>query len=301
MAKKEVEVSNKELVSCLRNERICIRHVPRQSHMVSDPKHILYGGMAEDAVKTFVVPKLSSGVYMNVLTKDEMAFLEEYLGMEKGALSVYKKTNNFWSDSNIQGVNKVRLKKQDNYLDLSIAEDYIRYKILLANKDFIAPSQKDLEDRPKATYQFVIVESDTDVSSAKRAMNTMRECYKEFGKIEDDKAALECVVEILEGKPVSPGTSVDFLQTRADAFIQANPKTFLKTVQDKGLPTKILIRKSLMAGTIYKKGDYYYLGSTNEPLCENNQEPVLSTAVSYLNNPKNQGIKFALEAQLNKE
>ena len=120
--------------------------------MVTDPKHILYGGMAEDAVRVFVVPKLTTGTYVNVLTNSEMAFLEEYLGMTKGTLSVYKKVDNFWSDANPQGINKVKLKKQDNYLDLSVPEDYIRYKILLANKDYIAPSLKDLEAQHKATY-----------------------------------------------------------------------------------------------------------------------------------------------------
>ena len=116
MAKK-VEVEDNQTVSCLRNEKVCVRYVPRQSHMVTDPKHILYGGMAEDAVKTFVVPKLTTGTYVNVLTNSEMAFLENYLGMEKGTLSVYKKQDNFWSDANPQGINKVKLRKQDNYLD----------------------------------------------------------------------------------------------------------------------------------------------------------------------------------------
>ena len=133
----EVEKEEEQLVNCLRKEKVCVRYVPRQSHMVTDPKHILYGGMAEDAVKTFVVPKLTTGTYVNVLTNKEMAFLENILGMDKGALSVYKKQDNFWSDANPQGINKVRLRKQDNYLDLSIPEDYIRYKILLANKDFV--------------------------------------------------------------------------------------------------------------------------------------------------------------------
>lgn len=301
---KEVEVDNKDkqqLVSCLRNEKVCVRYVPRQSHMVTDPRHILYGGMADDAVKTFVVPKLTSGTYVNVLTNSEMAFLEEYLGMEKGALSVYKKKDNFWSDSNPLGINKVKLRKQDNYLDLSIPEDYIKYKILLSNKDFIAPSQKILEDRPKATYQYVIIEGDDQVKSAKRSMNITRDCYKEFGKIEDDVETLMCVVELLDGRNVAPNTSLDFLQTRIDSFIQSTPKAFLKIVKDETLPTKVLIRRSINAGNIIKRGDYLYLKSDGKPLCEDKEEPVLSVAVKFLNNPKNQDIKLGLEALLNKK
>lgn len=297
---KVVEVEKEQLVSCLRNEKICVRFVPRQSHMVTDPKHILYGGMAEDAVRTFVVPRLSTGTFVNVLTNSEMAFLENYMGMDKGTFSVYKKYDNFWSDANPQGINTVRLRKQDNYLDLSVPEDYIRYKILLANKDYIAPSIEALENKPKATYQFVIVEGDTQVSSAKKAMNLTRECYMEFGKIESDIETLMCVVELLEGRNVAPNTKMDFLHTRIDAFIQSSPKTFLKIVKDPMLPTKVLVRRSVNAGNIIKRGDYYYLKSDGRPLCGDNEEPVINVVVKYLNNPKNQDIKLGLEALLNR-
>lgn len=297
----EVEKEEEQLVNCLRKEKVCVRYVPRQSHMVTDPKHILYGGMAEDAVKTFVVPKLTTGTYVNVLTNKEMAFLENILGMDKGALSVYKKQDNFWSDANPQGINKVRLRKQDNYLDLSIPEDYIRYKILLANKDFVAPSLQALEDRPKATYQYVIIEGDDQVSSAKKNMDITRECYMEFGKIEDNIETLMTVVELLDGRDVAPNTSKDFLCTKIDTFIQSSPKRFLKIVKDETLPTKVLIRRSINAGNIFKRGDYLYLKSDGKPLCGNNEEPVLSVAVKFLNNPKNQAIKLGLEGLLNKE
>lgn len=298
MAKK-VEVEDNQTVSCLRNEKVCVRYVPRQSHMVTDPKHILYGGMAEDAVKTFVVPKLTSGTFVNVLTKSEMEFLEDYLGMDKGSLSVYKKQDNFWSDANPQGINKVKLRKQDNYLDLSLPEDYIRYKILLANKDYIAPSQQVLEDRPKATYQYVIISGNDQVSTAKRNMDVTRECYMEFGKIEDDIETLMTIVELLDGRSVAPNTSKDFLHTNIDKFIQSNPKMFLKVVKDTTLPTKVLIRRSINAGNIIKRGDYLYLKKDGKPLCGDNEEPVLSVAVKFLNNPRNQDIKLGLEGLLN--
>src|SRR5574344_1693519 len=121
--------------------------------MVTNPKHILYGGMAEGAVRRFTVPRLSSGMFVNVLTDNEKAYLEEIMGLEYNALSIYKKVDHFWDDSNENGINRVRLTKQDNYLNLADPEDYIRYKILLANKDYIASSLQELEDHPKSTYQ----------------------------------------------------------------------------------------------------------------------------------------------------
>lgn len=146
-----------EPVNCLRNEKIIVRFVPSPTAMVQRKGHILFGGMAENATRSFVVPILNkTGMFKNILTDNEKSFLEKAMGLEINALSIYKKENNFWDDSNPKGIGRVTLHKQDNYFDLSIPEQYIQYKILLANKDYIAASMEELENRPKATYQFVI-------------------------------------------------------------------------------------------------------------------------------------------------
>lgn len=293
-----VEGTKKELVNCLRNERIIVRHIPRQSNMVQNPKHVLYGGMAENAIRVFVVPKLTSGKYVNVLTNDEKDFLEHTMGLEDNALSIHKREHNFWDDSNPDGIAKVMLKKQDNYLDLSDPNDYIKYKILIANKDWIAPSLKALEDHPKATYQYVIIGEGDETKSAKNNMSNTMMCYKEYGKIEDDVDTLRLIIETLDGRPVASTSKLEFLQTKINDLIQANPKTFLKVVTDKMLPTKVLIKKGVAAGVITKKGDYLYLRSDNKPLCEDGEDPTLNIAAKYLNDPKHQSIKFAIETEL---
>lgn len=293
MEKKKKE----EIVNCLRNERIIVRHIPKQTGLVTDPRHVLYGGMAETAVKTFVVPKLSSGLFVNVLTDNEKAFLEETMGLEPNALSIYKKTNNFWDDSNEDGISRVLLRKQDNYLDLSSPEDYIRYKILLANKDYIAPSLKALEDCPKSTYQFVIVAPDEESRAAKRTVSATMQCYKEFGRIEEDADTLKLVIETIEGRPLAKTSKLEFLQAKVNDLIIADPKLFLNVVTDELLPTKVLLRRSIEEGLVIKKGDYIYT-KEGEPMCNANQEPTFNVAAAYLNLPKNQDLKFTLEAKL---
>lgn len=293
-----VEETKKELVSCLRNERIIVRHIPKQSNMVQNPKHVLYGGMAENAIRVFVVPRLSSGKYVNVLTNDEKEYLENIMGLEDNALSIHKREHNFWDDSNPDGISRVILKKQDNYFDLSDPSDYIRYKILIANKDWIAPSLKSLEDHPKATYQYVIIGEGDETKSAKSNMSNTMMCYKEYGKIEEDTDTLKLIIETLDGRPVASTSKLEFLQTKINDLIQANPKTFLKVVTDKMLSTKVLIKKGIAAGVITKRGDYLYLRSDNKPLCEDGEDPTLNIAAKYLNNPKHQSIKFAIEAEL---
>ena len=165
-------------VNCLRNERIIVKHVPKETGLVKDPKHILYGGMAENAVRWLTVPKLSSGAFVNVLTNSEKAYLEEIMGLEYNALSIYNKVDNFWDNY------QVRLTKQDNILNLADPEDYIKYKVLLANKDIIAPSLQVLEDHPKATYQFVIIGENDESKASKKKLSSTMQAYTEFGKIQ---------------------------------------------------------------------------------------------------------------------
>ena len=299
--KKEIKTKAKRnedgLINCLKNERIIVRHIPKQSRMVSNPKHILYGGMAESAKRTFVVPRLSSGRYVNVLTDSEKAFLEDIMGLEVNAMSIYNKVNNFWDDDNETGVSKVTLLKQDNYLDLSSPEDYIKYKILLANKDFIAPSMKELEDRPKATYQFVIISEGDETKAAKRGMTTIMQCYTLYGKLEDDVDALRVIIETLTGVTIHPNTKKEFLQTKVNELIQGNSKMFLKVASDPLLQTKVLIKKSIEAGLIAHRGNQYYIKNGNVPMCDDG-EPTLNVAAQWLNLPKNQDTKFSLEAKI---
>ena len=254
--------------------------------------------MAENASRTYTVPRLSSGGFVNVLTNDEKAFLEAELQLEYNALSVHRKTDNFWDDSNDRGISRVRLLKQDTILDLSNPEDYIRYKILLANKDYIAPSLQVLSDAPKASYEYVIISEGEETKVAQKNMSATMMCYKEFGKIEDDIDTLRVIVETIDGRPTAPNVKLEFLQTKANELIQGDSKLFLRIITDPMLPTKVLIKRAIEANLISKRGNFLYLRSDNSPLCEANEEPTINVAARYLNNPRHQDILFSLQAKL---
>lgn len=280
------------LVNCLQNKKITVKHIPKESGMITDPRHILYGGMADNAVIFYTVPQLSSGKFVNVLTNEEKEYLEYIMGLEFNALSVYRKDDNFWE--NLQ----VRLTKTDNILDLSSPEDYIKYKVLLANKDLIAPSMEELQDRPKATYKFVIIEEGEVTSKARKEMTSMMRAYTEFGKIENDASVLRTVIELVDGRPVADNTKLEFLQTQVNKIIQSNTTTFLRVLEDKYFDNKVLIKEAINAGIIANKGNYLYHLKTNQPLCNNGEEPTLSIAARFLGEPKNQTLKFSIQENL---
>lgn len=291
-----------EPVNCLRNERVIVRFVPSPTAMVQRKGHILSGGMAENATRSFVVPRLSkTGMFKNVLTDSEKSFLEKAMGLEINALSIYKKENNFWDDSNPNGIGRVTLHKQDNYLDLSIPEQYIQYKILLANKDYIAASMEELEDRPKATYQFVIISEGAEAQKNLSRMDITMECYIEYGAVKNDKDTLKTIIEQLEKRPISPNVKLDYLQSKVNDYIQADPRKFYTVIKDQYLPAKVLVKRAVEAGLVGTKNNTYYLRKDGSPLCEMNEESTLNNAAKYISSIKHQELKYMIEAQLKEE
>ena len=282
-----------EPINPLRKEKVIVRYVPKENDNITDRKHVAFGGMMDNAVKGFTVPMLSNGTYRNVLTDNEKSYLEDLLGLEINALSVYNKKDNYWENY------LIRLTKQDTILDLSDPEDYIKYKVLLANKDTIAPSMKTLREARKATYEYVIMEPNEEYSDSRNRVNNTMKCFEEFGAVKDNFDVLRCIIETIDGRPVANNTKIEFLQGKATDLISANPKLFLDTITDPLLNTKIVIKKAVEAGLISKRGEYYYFREDGSPMCGPNEDPTFTVAAKYLSLPQNQELKFSIEAKLN--
>lgn len=293
-AAKEISADGKPLINCLRKTRVIVRRIPRNRGLVTDPRHVYSNGMAEDAVRFFTVPVLKSGALVNVLTANEKNYLEYILGLPVNGLSIYRKTDNYWFNR------MVKLKKQDNYLDLSVPEEYINYKILLANKDYIAPSLEEYEKEPKETYEYYIVEEGSASKSASKKANRTYECYVEYGGIRDNWDKLRIIVEELTGKVISAKQKIEYLQEQVYDIISSEPQRFLDAVRDEYLETKILLKKAIDAGLVYRRSEYYFLRDNNEPLCNPNEDSTFDNAARFLALPKNQELRFALEAKVNK-
>ena len=290
---KTKETMSEVKVNPLTNERIHVRFVPKDNGLPKN--HVCFGGRVEGAKDIFVVPILrSTGQYKNVLTNAEKDFLEEALGLDYNALSVYRKENNYWDTYQV----RIENAKEGIHLNLSDPEDFIKYKVLLANSDIIAPSVQERVDRPKATYRYEMVRENEEDFIETVKMDATMESYKEFGKIENDLDTMRVLVELLDSRPYSPNEKAVFLKSRIKANIDADPKKFLATITDPLLHAKVLVRRGVEVGVLAKRGDYYYLRADDSPLCETGETPTLSVAARYLNLPAHQDIKFILESEV---
>lgn len=299
-----MEEKKKEMKSCLRNEIVIVRKLPKRTGLVSDPNHIMSDGMHDAAFRTYCVPKLSrSNAFVNVLTDNEKDYLEYVMGLEKNALSVYKQpySENFWSSSNPSGFGTVTLKKRDNRFDLSKATDYIAVKILLANKDKICPSWEEWESRPKETYEFVIIRESQENKLAQSNTDITIQAVMKLGKIGEDADVLRLVVETMMGKKYGDRTTKEWLQTQALDMVKSTPKNarmFLSIVNDENLDNKVLIRKAISKGVIADRGGFLYIKDGNQPMCDGGEDPTVNVAAKWLGKPKNQEVLFSLQAKL---
>lgn len=277
-------MEEKELVNPLRKETVVVRFLPKPNAN--------FGGMLDNGMRTFTVPIISStGSLKNVLTKEEKDYFENLMGVN---LSVHNKVNNYWTNF------KVRLERADNVLDLSNPDDYLKYKVLLTNSQLICPSVQELEKRRLATYQYVIISAEQEDKLKVSKRNLKKECFKLAEDLAGDYDTLKTLVESLDKRMLGNNTTLEFLQNKLDEFIDNNATEAYRVLTNPILPSMSFIRKCVGAGLIVKSGDFYYLksGKSKVPMCDDGRDPNIDNAVKFINNPKNQEIKFSLEAQL---
>jgi hypothetical protein len=239
--------------------------------------------MLSGSVNRFQVPLLRNGSIANVLTKEEKATLEELTGLD---LSVY---GDFWSE------HYVSLYKDDNRFNLGNPLDYISYKILMYLKNDIAKTWGERND--KQTYKFVITSADEELSEKKIGYDNKKNAFKLYGKIEEDKDKLLGVLKLLTNSPISSSSSLKWLQTRVEEFIDSKPAAFIEMLNDTRFDTKLLIQSAEEKGVIIKHGNKYKTIDGLD-LCENSQTATFENAVTYLDNPKHQDVRSFIEAKI---
>ena len=104
--------------------------------------------------------------------------------------------------------------------------------------------------------------------------------------------------EIIDGRPTAANSKLEYLQGKIGELIESNTKLFISVVSDPLLDNKVLIKRAIEAGIISNRGNYLYYKEDNSPLCGNGQNPTLNIAAKYLSLPKNQELKFSIEAKL---
>lgn len=272
----------------LPNETVTVKFIKRKKGMASnvEDNHVIAGGMLTNAKKSFSAPRQRNGEIANILTNEEKEYLENATGGTN--LSVY---GDFWKTF------KVDLFKDDasNQFNLSNPIDYISIKLLESLTNDIAKSWSERND--KQTYQFAITREDEIPNEKKAKLDTKKEAFKLYGKIEDDRDKLIGVLRLLDNSPISKNVKLKWVQGKVEEYVDTVPSVFLNVIKDSSLETKILINKAVEEKIILRDGNRYSTIDGLE-LAENKEIPSFNNAVKYLDNPKHQEVRDLIVARL---
>lgn len=272
----------------LPNEIVIVKHVQRKRGLAAnvDDNHVISGGMLSGSKKKFCAPLKRTGGIANILSAEEKEYLEKELN---GAnLSVY---GDFWKTFYVS----LWKDAANNRFDMNDPMDYISIRLLEALKNDISP---DWESRnKKATYQFVITRAEEEFKEKKAKLDSKKQAWKIYGKIEDDRDKLIGILKLLTNQPISADSKLDWIQGKVEEHLDKAPYSFLSIIEDKSFDTKVLINKGVDNNLIKRNGNKYETVDGLK-LCERAEIPSFDNAVKYLDNPKNQEVRSLLEARI---
>lgn len=271
----------------LKGEDVFVKFIKVQRGIVTDPKHVAYGGMIEGAKRVIPAKKLRNGQYANVLNDNEKQVLEGILGRD---LSIYNKKDNYWDEISIP------LTKETSYFDTRNPEDYIKVKVLESYDDLIAPSLKNYNEQRKKTYQFILIRGEEESKIKNAEGDIKQQAWMKLGKIEENQEAMVDALLMMQIK-VAPGSSKDWVRARIIEEIEANPRKFVATLNDPDYLIKVLIKKAIVAKLIVSNGGLYQT-TEGVNICHANLQPTLVNALDYLKSPDGQDLRMMLEAKI---
>jgi hypothetical protein len=280
--------SKKEVKFSLPEGKVTVKPIIKSTQFIPDTNHRA-AFLAPGAKREYIAPMLRNGQYSNVLTKQEIAYFESPeagLDLTTGDLSVYKKHDNFWDEF------KVRLGKEEYTIDKSNPMQYIEWKVLLANTEEVAPSLEDLKVRKKATYKYVLVDSEQEATVDALEADLEELAWSHYGSIKNDRTKMLDILR-LNGQRLAKDTTDNKLRSAIKSIMKDDLREFITVVDDDLFDVKVTLEKAVSQGAVRKVGAAYTLPG-GEKLGSTRHE-----AANYLFKPENQDVLLKIEALVN--
>ena len=237
----------------LPNKKVKVSGIRRKGAWL-DEKHAANFLFKDSSVRYCVPLKKDRNEVVDILTPEEKEFLSKEL---RADLSIHlKPKENYWMNR------YVKLKDEVKVLDLSNAQDYIDWKILLSNKDDVAPSAMD--KYKKGTYRFCISDLDFEENAKAKHLSKNVEAYKQTGKLL--VGGRETMTDFLSayyfgkpGKQVPLNATVTWLETEIAKVVESDLDGFLAITTDKDYDIKRTIVKAVTARALVRDVNRYSL------------------------------------------
>ncbi len=288
------------MYNTLVQKKIKVKPIERQGgfHVKGNDGYFMFTG-TKLKLSTPVGP---TGVLVDPLEGMSLEAIKELadkLSLKPEDFNIYKEEKNFWKheDGPYQGIKykhgvEVALDKNGIELDLSKPLDFLQYRVLLANKEKIAPSLA--EEKNKASYKFALVDEDEEVTVKVKSSDLKKEAYKEFGKLEASENKLRNFLRVY-GRVVPKNAKKPWMVAEIDKIVDEDIHNFLAIVQDDDYENRLFILDAVEAKAINKTGvdEYRLLGGAPMGKYGNMKE-----AIAFIKDPKNQPEVLTIKARL---
>lgn len=229
-----------------------------------------------------------------------IGIIAEKLAMKPADFNVNKKENNFWKNEYGEFKGTIDYKKgieipldrTERILDLSNPIDFIEYRVLLANKEVIAPSLA--EEKNKGSYKWALVDMDEEVTLKVKSSDKKKDAYKEFGKMEASDTKLRNFLRVY-GRTVAKNATKDWMIGEVDGIIENEIDNFLTIVKDADYENRLFILDAVNAKAINKTGadEYSLLGGAKM-----GKYGTMKEAIAFIKDPKNQPEVLTIKARI---
>jgi len=266
----------------------------------------------DGAIMTITVPiARATGELINPLTAEEKEYFENSAlsGMDfaPGDLSPYKKPDYKTGNIPFWYWREVTIRKPDTIvtndtvlaeLDLSIPDQYLDYKILLANSGYggiVASSWETRHDN--GSYRIVLVEKGYDEETKASTAQDNIEAYRLFSKISQSQTKLYEFLSIYwienpsSAKP-APDAKIPFMVAQVQTIIEKHAKKFIETMNS-DYDQKLNVHNGIRLGVIKIIGSTFVLMPDETPLGTSLKEVIL-----YFKDERHQEDNLKLLAQI---
>jgi len=219
-----------------------------------------------------------------LMTQQE--FFERILGLEKGALNPNKK-DSFWAKDERS---RVIVPREGITLDLSSPIGMIKYEILKANRDKIAPSWGARLNSPE--YQFALVDDDVETDSTIETMTSEIEAMDYFIRVTSSKESMSNFMKCT-GQAIPAQIKEEKLKADIFNMMKNKRSDFLKIAKDPNFEERVFLADGVICGAILKTGRSKYELPGGYVIGESDTE-----AIKWLLNPENIKAKQKIQYQI---
>jgi hypothetical protein len=278
-------------VGFLKNETVLVQYIPKPTKEITNPNHVAYGGKLQGTFDNISPPRLDKGRMQNILTNEEKEGLEFLMSRD---LSIY---GDFWKSYRKGGMFPIALSKDDTTLNLSVAEDYIIWKVLL-NTNLVANSTDQLKNEFRASYKYVMVKENEGAKVEEDRINDKADAFAFYSDLSSSSDGLRYILRAC-GKHTHSGQDLSFLRKEVGKLIEGETsrKIILNLKSDKLFKEKILLEEAFGLGVIDRISNQYFT-KENEPISGTGEEPTENNAARFLGSPVGQEMKLSIEARV---